>query len=291
MFAVFTDTSSNIDTPMAKERSITVIPFSYYIDGVEQTCTETEGFNGKEYYSAMRAGMKVTTSQVTPQRYVDYMSATLEAGQDILFVGLSSGVSGSFQSANLAAAELLEKYPERKIELIDSLGAGLGEGLIALRAAELRDGGMAVTEAAAELRRMVPRMCQLFTVDDLKYLRATGRLSAVKAAVGAVLHIKPLLKGNERGQIVSFENVRGRKNAIRVMAERYEQYVVDADKQIIGISQADCEADLALLIELINKNKPPKGIITVAHEPATGAHVGPGMLAVFFLGSEDFRGA
>ena len=258
MFAVFTDTSANIDTPMAHQRAITVIPFSYYIDGVEQTCTETEGFDGKAYYTAMRAGMKVTTSQVTPQRYVDYMTATLEAGQDILFVGLSSGVSGSFQSANLAAAELLEKFPERKIELIDTLGAGLGEGLIALRAAELRDEGVELGEAAAEPRRMVPKMCQLFTVDDLKYLRATGRLSAVKAAVGAVLHIKPLLKGNERGQIVSFENVRGRKNAIRVMAERYEQYVVDADKQIIGISQADCEADLALLIELINKNKPPR---------------------------------
>jgi len=219
MFAVFTDTSANIDTPMARERAITVIPFSYYIDGVEQTCTETEGFDGKTFYGAMRAGVKVTTSQVTPQRYVDYMSATLEAGQDILFVGLSSGVSGSFQSANLAAAELLEKYPERKIELIDSLGAGLGEGLLALRAAELRDEGMELADAAAELRRMVPKMCQLFTVDDLKYLRATGRLSAVKAAVGAVLHIKPLLKGNERGQIVSFENVRGRKNAIRAMAD------------------------------------------------------------------------
>lgn len=291
MFAVFTDTSANIDTPMAKELGITVIPFSYYIDGEEQICTETEGFDGKAYYTAMRAGMKVTTSQVPPQRYVDYMTPAMEAGQDILFVGLSSGVSGSFQSANLAARELLEKFPERKIELVDSLSASLGEGLISLRAAELRDEGMDVGEAAAELRRMVPKMCQLFTVDDLKYLRATGRLSAVKAAVGAVLHIKPLLKGNERGQIVAFKNVRGRKNAIRTMAECYEQYVVDADKQVIGISHADCDADLAMLIELINRNKPPKGILSVAHEPVTGSHVGPGMLAVFFLGSEDFRGA
>ena len=290
MFSVITDTSSNLDCRWLKENNVTVIPFHYFVDEKDCTCTDTEGFDGASFYAAMRAGQKVTTSQITPQAYLDAFRPILERGEDILFVGMSSGISGSYNQSEFAAAELREEFPERDIRLVDTLGASLGEGLLAVEAVAWRDRGETLEATWKHLSDMRHDMCQVFTVEDLKYLRNTGRLSNMAAIVGTMLNIKPLLKGNTEGKIVSFAKLHGRKRAIKAMAEQYDKMVRDAGSQTIGIAHADCQADVDYLISLLNANNPPRDIMTVMYEPVTGSHVGPGTLALFFFGDRKFRG-
>ena len=286
MFTILTDTSANLDCALLRERGIGVIPFTFTIDGEEQSCTDTAAFDGRAFYDAMRAGKRVTTSQITPQRYVDTFRPLLEAGEEVLFVGMSSGISGSYDSARMAKAQLLEEFPRGRLALVDTLGASLGEGLLVLRAADLRDGGASLEEAEAALLALRRGMKQVFTVEDLNYLRATGRLSNFKAAVATVLNIKPLLRGDEAGRIICFAKVRGRRRSIEALAERYEAMVREAGSQTVGIAHADCPEDAALLGELLRRRFPPRELMTVCYEPVTGSHVGPGTLALFFFGAE-----
>lgn len=291
-FRVFTDTSANLPLAMAAERRLEIIPFSYITaDGAHRCLDPGESaFDGDAFYNGIRHGAAVTTSQVTPGQYIEAFSPTLDSGLDVLFVSMSSGISGSFSSSFAAAAELRERYPERRIELVDTLSASLGEGLVALRAAELRDAGRTVTEAAAKLRRMSRRMCQIFTVDDLMHLRRGGRLSNLSAIVGTVLNIKPLLIGNEEGKIVAVRKVRGRKHSIEALAKGYAEWVDTDRPQLVGIAHAGCREDAALLETLLMQAPyPPRELLTVQYEPVTGAHVGPGALALFFLGEDEVR--
>ena len=290
MFAIVTDTSANLDCQWLEEHRVIVIPFHYYVEGQDNTCTDTQGFDGASFYNAMRAGQKVTTSQITPQAYLDTFRPLLEQGQDVLFVSMSSGISGSFSQSQSAARELQEEFPDRALRLVDTLGASLGEGLLAVRAVACRDEGMSLEDTYALLQKLRHSMCQVFTVDDLTYLRNTGRLSNMAAAIGMVLNIKPLLKGNTEGKIVSFAKIRGRRRAIMGMAEQYDRLVRGAEEQTIGIAHADCQEDVDYLISLLKANHPPKEIMTVMYEPVTGSHVGPGTLALFFFGDESFRG-
>ena len=291
MFKVITDTSANLDQQWLIENDVPVIPFHYYVGGKDNTCTNTRGFDGAAFYSAMRAGEKVTTSQITPQAYLDTFRPILEAGQDILFVSMSSGISGSYSQSQFATRELKEDFPERTIHTVDTYGASLGEGLLVVKAVECRDQGVSLEDTYQLLQKLRHSMCQVFTVDDLKYLRNTGRLSNMAALVGMVLNIKPLLKGDTEGRIVSFAKVRGRKKAIIGLAEQYDKYVRDADQQMIGIAHADCQEDVDYLISLLRQKHPPKEIMTVMYEPVTGSHVGPGTVALFFFGDDKFRGA
>ena len=288
-FAIITDTSSNLQNRQIAENDLIIIPFSYYVNGEEHTCLDTDAFNGDEYYDTIRRGVHVTTSQVTPQRYIDCFEPILKEGTDIIFVSMSSGISGSCASAEMAATQLREDYPDKKLKIIDTLGASLGEGLVAVKGAVCRKAGMSFEETAKELLSMSRRMCQIFTVDDLMHLRRGGRLSNLSAIVGTVLHIKPLLKGDEEGKIVAFAKVRGRKHSIEALAERYDKLVVEPENQTVGIAHEGCREDAEFLERLLMKNRPPREILTVDYEPVTGSHVGPGALALFFVSHDEVR--
>ena len=158
-----------------------------------------------------------------------------------------------------------------------------------MRAADLRRAGKSIDEVYTELRALRHRMAQIFTVGDLRYLKRTGRLSNLEAAVGTVLQIKPLLKGDPQGRIVCFAKLRGRQRAIEAIAQRYEELVVDPETQVIGIAHADCEADAQILASMLRRSRPPKDILMVDYEPVTGSHVGPGALALFFLSNDKVR--
>ena len=291
MYAIVTDTSANLDSALLERRGICAIPFSFFDakDEKEQTCLDTHGFDGEAYYENMRRGTRYVTSQITPQRYIDFLTPILRGGQDVLFVGMSSGISGAYHSAESAAKTLREEFPERKIRLVDTLSASLAEGLLVLHAADRRDAGAELDALADELTVLRHRMCQIFSVDDLKYLHRSGRISGVAALAGNILSIKPLLKGNEEGKIVCYGRVRGRKAAIKALAERYGELVVDAGAQTVGIAHAGCAQDAAALAELLRQKDAPKDILTMCYEPVTGSHVGPGTLALFFLGGDDVR--
>ena len=288
-YIVFTDTSSNLPSDMLESLGVEVVPFSYFVDGQETKCLDTRSFNGDEYYGAIKKGVQVTTAQVPPQRYIDYFTPALEQGQDVLFISMSSGISGSCDSARIAAEELKERFPLRTVRIIDTLAASLGEGIVVLRAAELHNAGVTLSRATEELNALSRRVCQVFTVDDLMHLRRGGRLSNLSAVVGTVLHIKPILIGNEEGKIFAVAKLRGRKRSIEALAERYDALAVNPEEQIIGIAHAGCREDADKLAELLNKNHPPKEILIVDYEPMTGAHVGPGALALFFVGNDDVR--
>ena len=278
MFRIVTDTSSNLPTAYLQAENITVIPFTFHTESGEQSCMDTATFDAKAFYTAMRNGEKVTTSQIPPQRFVDYLHPMLEAGEDVLFVSMSSGISGSYASSKIAANQLQEEFPERKILTVDTYSASLAEGIAVMRAVECREKGMTIDETYTLLRALRHRIAQIFTVGDLRYLKRT------------VLQIKPLLKGDPEGKIVCFAKVRGRQRAIEEMAKRYEALVVEPEAQTVCISHADCEPDAQILANLLRRSaKPPKEILTVDYEPVTGSHVGPGALALFFLSDENVR--
>ena len=219
----------------------------------------------------------------------DFFRAELEGGRDVLFVSMSSGISGSYNSACIAAEELRAEFPERKLRLVDALGASLGEGLLVVWAVRYRERGLDADAAADRLLERRYGMCQVFTVDDLRYLKRGGRLSNLAAAVGTVLQIKPLLKGDREGRIVCFDKLRGRRRAIEAMAEKFGECALAQPGQTIGIAHADCEKDAEYLVSLLRKLREKLDIMTVCYEPVTGSHVGPGTLALFFEGSPAFR--
>ena len=290
-FAVLTDTSGNLPKRLTDERGIGVIPFSYTVDGKDAVCPDIEAFDGESFYRELKAGRVVTTTQIGPRRYADFFEPSLKEGKDVLFISMSSGISGSCNSANIAGELLRESYPERRVAVIDTRGAALGEGLVALRAADCRDAGMSFEDTVAAMETLSTRMCNVFTVDDLMFLRRGGRLSNLSAIVGTVLNIKPLLKGDEEGKIVAFARLRGRRRAIEALAEKYERLAAAPETQTVGVVNAACREDAALLIELLRRKRPPKEIISVDYEPVTGCHVGPGALALFFMGGDDVRSA
>ena len=288
-YRIFTDTSANLPTDLTEAKGITVVPFSYCLNGEEFMCTDTRSFDGAGFYGAIRKHASVSTSQINPFRYEEYMEPVLQAGSDILYIGMSSGISGSFASSSVAIEQLRAKYPERDIRAIDTLSASLGEGIVVLKAVEYLEHGMDIDEAEKRLNELSRKVCQIFIVDELMHLRRTGRLSNAVALAGAVLQIKPMLKGNEKGQIVCIKKERGRRRAIESLVKVYENYIENAEEQIVGISHADCAEDAEYLASRLREVAAPKEILTVCYEPVTGSHVGPDTLALFFVGRDGFR--
>lgn len=289
MFHIVTDTPANLPPSFLRREQITLIPFTFHSGSGEESCLDLTAFDAKAFYDRIRGGEKITTSQIPPQRFVEEFTPILKNGEDILFVSLSSGVSGSYASSCIAAQQLKEEFPERKLFMFDSFGASLGEGLFAMYAAHFRAQGLDAGETYEKLVELRPRMAQIFTVGDLRHLKRTGRLSNLEAAVGTVLQIKPLLIGNPEGKIVTFSKLRGRRRAIEAIAKLYDERVWKPEEQIIGLSHGDCLEDAQMLASLVRRNCPPKDIWIVDHEPVTGTHVGPEMLSLFFLADEDVR--
>ena len=207
-YVIFTDTSANLPDKVVREYGLRQIPFFYcppeHPEGIP--CPGSEEFDGSAYYNAIRGGAVVTTSQINVHQYVNAMDPVLEAGHDILFVGMSSGISGAYHSATQAAHILSEQYPERRIRTVDTLSASLGEGLLVIEAAKMRDAGVGLDEVADRLNSLRMRMGQIFTVDDLFCLKRGGRLSGAAALLGTALGIKPILCSNAQGQILSCGN-------------------------------------------------------------------------------------
>ena len=284
-FAVFTDGCSNLPGSVLSRWKIQVLPFTYTINGQQIVYNgDIESFDSHAHYELLRAGELIQTSLANTQQFVDHFRPVLEEGRDVVYVGMSSGISGTYQVASLAAEELMEQFPDRRVRTVDSLGAGFGPGLLTILAAEMQAAGKTADETADALDRKKMDLCEFFTVDDLMFLRRTGRLSTTGALVGTMLGIKPILRGDEEGHIVVFQKCRGRKKAVDTIAQLYQQRVVNADQQIVAISHGDCLEEAQALADKICAIAQPKELLFCPHEPVTGSHVGPGMLALFFFG-------
>ena len=286
-FAVYTDGCSNLPGRILKELDIRVLPCSYVMDNVPGTYLgDIDAFDTHAYYEKLRAGSVMKTSLLNSQLFMDHFRPHLEKGQDVVYVGMSSGISGTIQAARIAAEELQDEFPGRTVRVVDSKGAGLGTGLLSCRASDLRSEGKTAAKAGEILDEEVEHLLQYFTVDDLNFLKRTGRVSGATAAIGTVLNIKPLLWGDPTGHIVALQKCRGRKKAIEAIVELYRTRAIEPEKQRIAISHGDCPEEAQLLAEKICAIAQPKELIICPHEPFTGAHVGPGMLALFFFGKK-----
>lgn len=283
MTQLFTDTSANLPVEIIDEYGIEVVPFSYTIDGVEYI-PERE-FDGKAFYAAMRAGSEVKTSMVNAGTFIERFKTALDAGKDVLYIGMSGGISGTANAALMAKQELDEEYPDRKIVVIDTLAASLGEGLFVIKAAEQLKDGVALDAIEGAIRAQVPSMCQSFTVDDLKYLKNTGRVSGAAAIIGNVLSIHPILIGDYEGKIVVKAKVRGMKRTLDALAERYAELAL-SKTETIGIAHADNEEGKAYLVQRLRDKGLTGKCLSVCYEPVTGSHVGPGTVALFFFGTD-----
>ena len=283
MTQLFTDTSANLPAEIIDEYGIEVVPFSYTIDGVEYI-PERE-FDGKAFYAAMRAGSEVKTSMVNAGTFIERFKTALDAGKDVLYIGMSGGISGTANAALMAKQELDEEYPDRKIVVIDTLAASLGEGLFVIKAAEQLKDGVALDAIEEAIRAQVPSMCQSFTVDDLKYLKNTGRVSGAAAIIGNVLSRHPILIGDEEGKIVVKAKVRCMKRTLDALAERYAELAL-SKTETIGIAHADNEEGKAYLVQRLRDKGLTGKCLSVCYEPVTGSHVGPGTVALFFFGTD-----
>ena len=217
---------------------------------------------------------------------MESFAPVLAQGQDVIYICMSSGISGTYGAALAAASELMEEYPDRFVHIVDSHGCGFGNGLLALEAAELARKGVDTKKAAKILDDDVPHICQYFTVDDLNFLKSTGRVGGITAAIGTIMNIKPVLYGDSTGHIVSCAKVRGRKKSIEAIVKKYEEKRMDIPGQRVFISHGDCLEDAERMAEMVKRLTPDVRLTICQHEPFSGAHVGPGMLALFFKGKE-----
>lgn len=283
-FTVFTDGSANL--PASKLDGITLLPCSYTVDGVQHSYLgDVDSFDAHSYYEQLKNGCVITTSLLNTHLFLTHFRVALEQGRDVIYIAMASGISGTYQAAVIAKEELEEAFPDRFVHIVDSRGCGFGSGLLAIQAAQLGMMDIPVREAAAILDAQVPHICQYFTVDDLNFLKRSGRVSGATAAIGTVLNIKPILYGTDDGHIVSCAKVRGRRKAIEALADMYARKHMDAQEHIVAISHGDCPEDAQMLAQRVKEIAEPKELLIVPHEPFSGAHVGPGMLGLFFYGT------
>ncbi len=292
MFQIVVDSAANIPAELVKKYDIRVISFVNYVNGKKVVCfdpdltPEEERAKGKEYYDAVRAGADVKTGLISSGDFEDLFLSILEAGDDILYFSLSKNISGTYNSARLAAEELSENFPDRKIRLIDALNASLAQGILAIYASEMRAKGMSLEETADILSTYPAKMNGVFTVGDLKYLSRTGRISSSAALVGNLLNIKPILRGNKDGFIVQFKKCRGRKAALNTLVSLVCDNIVNPEEQIIGIAHADSYEDSLYVMEEIRKRVKLRGFINTSYDYCTGSHVGPDTIALFFMAKD-----
>ena len=234
----------------------------------------------------MRNGLIATTSALNPDNWIKAMEPFLKEGKDLLVIAVSSGISTTYQSAMIAASELKETYPQRIINVIDSLSGSLGEGLLLWHACRLRDAGKTLSEITKWLTDHCRRICHWVTVNDLSNLKRSGRLSSASAFVGTMLDIKPIIKVTDEGKLVSDSKVRGRKASIKMLAQKFAQNCAVTEDTLVTIAHGDCPEDAQTLAEILKKEHGVKHILTGYVGPILGAHTGPGVLGLFHIGSQ-----
>ena len=283
MIRLVTDTSANLPRELVLKHDISVLAFQYTVNGEPVEYSEDWSAGGKQFFDAMRAGAVVDTSLVNMGRFIDCFEPMLEKGDDIIYIGLSSGVSGTYNASVMAAEEMREKYPQCRILCYDTYGAGLGEGLMVLEAADMIAAGRSFEEISEHLYARRQNMCQYFSVGDLKYLQRTGRVSLATAIVGNMLGIKPILIGDETGHIVAYAKERGTKRVLQHLVNKYNELVEDKSARI-AMSHADEPETAETLLKMLRDSGCTGECVTSMWEPVTGSHVGPGSVALFFRG-------
>ena len=281
-YQIITDTCCDFPAEMYEKLGVVAVPLDVLYKGVNYEHYTEQWL--KELYTGLRNGESASTCAINPDRWAKAMEPVLARGEDVLVITFSSGLSTTYQSAVIAANELQEQYPQRKILVVDSLCASLGQGLLVWYACQKRSAGMDIEQLVSWLEESKPHIAHWFTVDDLMYLKRGGRVSAATALVGTMLQIKPVLHVDDEGHLTSVSKARGRKAAIAALAKQMEATGLSGENDSIFISHGDCREDAEALAAMLKQSCGVKNVVIGYVGAVIGSHAGPGTLALFFLG-------
>lgn len=278
--------NSTVDLPRewVEERNVPVIPLKYTIDG--ETYTDMYGLSGKEFFAKLKEGHMSVTSQVNPDEAREALEPFLKAGKDVLHLGFSSGLSGTYNSMRIAGEELAEEYPDAKVIIIDTLCACLGEGLLLYKALQLKDAGKSVDEVAQWVEENKLHICHNVTVDDLNHLHRGGRVSKATAILGTAVQIKPIIHMDNEGKLQVIGKQRGRKKSLNKIVDMAVEQSRGWDNDMVMITHGDCIEDAQYVADLVREKMGVQQILIHNIGTVIGSHTGPGVVAVFFMGEK-----
>lgn len=283
-YIISTDSTADLPESYVKEHGL-VIQFLSYTFG-DTTYGADNQMEPGAFYELMRKGEMPTTNACIPEEVKNSFESYLKEGYDVLHIGFSSGLSASFNNARLAAEELAEQYPDRKILLVDSLCASLGQGLFVHKAVTMKENGASLDEVYDWLEKNKAHLCHQFTVDDLFHLHRGGRVSKTTAILGTIINIKPVLHVDDEGHLTSVCNVRGRKKALLKLVENMGAQLEGYENDIIFISHGDCLADAEFVADQVKERFGISNFLINYVSPTIGSHSGPGTVALFFMGEK-----
>lgn len=286
-YVIMTDSSCDLPAELAAEMDLAVLPLSIFIDG----CRFANYLDGREIsfpdiYARLRTKCPAKTSSVSLGAFLDAMENIALSGRDILYIGFSSGLSGTYSAGASAAREIGERYPERKILAVDSLAASMGQGLLVYLAWQQKQAGMNIEALREWVLDNRLKLCHWFTIDDLMFLKRGGRVSGATAVVGSMLSIKPIMHVDDDGHLIKTGTARGRKASIRALADEAEKRGIDLQNQVVFISHGDCREDADYLAGIMRERFHVKDVVINYIGPVIGAHSGPGTVALFFVGNQ-----
>ena len=284
-FIIVTDSTTDLPKSYYAEHQIPVISLSYIMDGV--TYPDFDGLSGKEFFDKIREGSMPTTSQINPEQAKTFLEPFMKDGQDVLYICFTSGLSGTYNSVRLAAEEMMEDYPERKICVVDSLCASMGEGLLLYKAVELKEQGKSMEEIVDWLENNKLNICHDVTIDDLFHLHRGGRVSKASAVVGSMIKIKPIIHVNAEGKLIVIEKERGRKKSIMALANRMEEKSAGFENDVVMIVHGDAQEEAEFLKQEIENRFGIQNIIINCIGSVIGSHTGPGVIALFYMGDRS----
>ena len=283
-YVIFTDSSADLPLDLVKKLDVKVVQLSVTLEGDEPK--PNDKVNTKEFYDALRTKKTATTSTPSIDTFLQAFEPEVASGKDLLYLGFSSGLSGTYNAGAVAASELSEKYPDRKIYTVDTLCASLGEGLIVYSAAKMQAGGASIEDVRDFVENNKLNLCHWFTVDDLFFLKRGGRVSAATAVMGTMLSIKPVMHVDNAGKLINVEKARGRKAAIEALIRNMRESHTDIENQPVFISHGDCIEDANYLASRVKEEFGVEVLVIDYVGPVIGAHSGPGTLALFFYGKQ-----
>lgn len=284
-YVIFTDSSCDLSQEMIDNRGIYSASLSFRFDDSEKVYLNNEMLI-KDFYDKMRSGGVAKTSAVNSETFAMEFEKILKEDKDILYIGFSSGLSTTYNSARLAAKQLKTKYPDRKIIVVDTLAASAGIALLLDMVIEKKNSGATIEEAAEYAENMKLKICHWFTVDDLVYLKRGGRISPTAAFVGNMLGIKPVLHVDNEGHLINVGKVRGRRVSVAALADKYGELCDDEGNKKVYISHADCLSEAEELGKIIKEKYGAETKLITNVGTVIGAHSGPGTIALFFVGKE-----
>ena len=286
-YIIMTDSSCDLPARLADRMQLTVLPLTVYVDDKKYTnYLDEREISFPEIYAKLRTKCPAKTSAVNMNDFLEPMESILREGRDILYIGFSSGLSSTYNAGAAAAAEMSEKYPDRKIYAVDSLCASLGQGLLIYHAWLQKQAGKSIEEVRDFVEENKLHLCHWFTIDDLMFLKRGGRISGATAVVGSMLNIKPVMHVDNDGHLIKVSTARGRKASIKALADEAGKRGIDLANQTIFISHGDCLEEANYLGDIMRARFHVKDVVLNYVGPVIGAHSGPGTIALFFLGTE-----